>query len=416
MSAAPRRPVRRSGPSLRLHRWSDRVVIGTVIASFASGFGQFGAVTALGSVARTFGHLVHGATLADQAGLSGTKLGVGLAVIRVASLGGLPLMGLADRFGRRRMLILTVGAGLVLTVFAAASPGFWWFVVIFACGRPLLSATNALSEVIAAEQTDSASRAKALATAIIHSLWSNALGFRGLLALAIIPLATLPLIAQWVSEPDRFVVAEAAREHPAPVFGAVGARFRRRLVIVTMLAFTMSLITGPANSFVFLYAQNIDHLSGVATAVMVVGAGATGLAGLLIGRWMTDRFGRRPTGALGMVGLGASGVVLYSGPRYALVAGYVVGIMFGSIFAPAGGALINELFPTSVRASASGWFLAAGVLGAVAGLIVFGAVADVGNRFALASNLTFIPAACFAALFWALPETRGRELEDLWPT
>ena len=75
---------------------------------------------------------------------------------------------------------------------AAASPGYWWFVVIFACGRPLLSATNALSEVIAAEQTDTQSRAKALAfvaagygvgagcTAIIHSLASKTLGFRGL--------------------------------------------------------------------------------------------------------------------------------------------------------------------------------------------------------------------------------------------
>jgi putative MFS transporter len=93
-----------------------------------------------------------------------------------------------------------------------------------------------------------------------------------------------------------------------------------------------------------------------------------------------------------------------------------MGIMFGSIFAPAGGALVNELFPTSVRASASGWFLAAGVLGAVVGLVIFGAIADIGNRFALAAALTFMPAMFVAALFWALPETKGRELEDLLPT
>ena len=63
-----------------------------------------------------------------------------------------------------------------------ASPGYWWFVVIFALGRPFLSSTNALSQVTAAEQTSSADRAKAVAlvaagygvgaglTAIIHSL------------------------------------------------------------------------------------------------------------------------------------------------------------------------------------------------------------------------------------------------------
>jgi MFS family permease len=410
----------------RLHKWNDRVVVGAVIASFASGFGQFGVVTALGNVARTFGHLVHGATLADQAGLSGTKLGVGLAIIRLASLGGLPLTSMADRFGRHRMLVITVGLGLCATVLAAASPGYWWFVVIFACGRPLLSATNALSEVIAAEQTDTQSRAKALAlvaagygvgagcTAIIHSLASKSLGFRGLFLLAIIPLALLPLVNRWATEPDRFALTDAATQHVVPVLGAVGPAFRRRLILVGILAFALSFITGPANSFIFLFAQNIEHLSGGTTALMVVGAGVTGLAGLLIGRWMADRFGRRVTGALGMVGLALFGVLSYAGPHADLIVGYVMGVMFGSIFAPAGGALINELFPTSIRASASGWFLAAGVLGAVVGLVTFGAIADVGNRFALAADLTFLPAMLVAGLFWTLPETKDRELEDLW--
>jgi hypothetical protein len=38
-----------------------------------------------------------------------------------------------------------------MTVAAAASPGYWWFVAIFACGRPLLSASNGLAQVTAAE-------------------------------------------------------------------------------------------------------------------------------------------------------------------------------------------------------------------------------------------------------------------------
>jgi MFS family permease len=116
----------------------------------ASGFGQFGVVAALGDVARQFGRVAHGATIADQAGLSGTELGVGLAIIRLASLGSLPLIGLADRFGRRAMLIPALSIGLAMTVASAASPGYWSFVVIFACGRPLLSATNALAQVTAA--------------------------------------------------------------------------------------------------------------------------------------------------------------------------------------------------------------------------------------------------------------------------
>ncbi len=44
---------------------------------------------------------------------------------------------------------------------------------------------------------------------------------------------------------------------------------------------------------------------------------------------------------------------------------------------------------------------------------MFGAIADVGNRFALAAQLTFLPAIALAALFWAVPETRVRELQDM---
>ena len=415
------------GPAvLRLHRWNDRAVVAVAIAAFASGFAQFGVVAALGDVARGFGQVNQGATLADQAGLSGTDLGIGLAIMRLASLGALPITGLADRFGRRRMLLVTVGLGLAMTAAAAASPSYWWFVAIFASGRPLLSATNALAQVTAAEQTGSADRAKAVAliaagygtgagvVAIVHSLAERAIGFRGVFVLALVPLALLPLLSRWISEPDRFAVAAAGSEHPVPVLGAVAPPFRRRLLVIAVLAFAVSVITGPANSFVFLFAQNFLHQRGTVTAAMVVGAGAAGLVGLLAGRWLADRVRRRLTGALAMVAVALFATLTYTGSTSALVTGYILGVFAGSVFAPAAGSLVNELFPTSVRASVAGWSLAAGVLGAVAGLVIFGAVAEAVHRFAVAGLVTFLPAALVMVLFWLLPETRGVEPEDLW--
>jgi MFS family permease len=402
-------------------------VVAIAFAALASGFGQFGVVAALGDVAREFGRVTHGATIADEGGLSGTQLGVGLAIIRLASLGSLPFIGLADRFGRRTMLIVTLSIGLALTVASAASFGYWSFVVIFACGRPFLSATNALTQVAAAEQTASRGRASAVALtaagygvgagliAVIHSLASSSLGFRGICALAAVPLAAVPILYRRIQEPDRFTIAEVAAERPLPVLGAVGPRFRRRLLVVAALAFAISVITGPATSFVFLYAQNVLHQRGYVTAAMVVGAGLSGLIGLLAGRWLADRIGRRPTATCAMVVLSFMGVLTYGGSPPALICGYILGVMAGSVLAPSVGALLTELFPTSVRASVAGWWVAAGVLGAVAGLVVFGAVADVGNRFQSAAALTFLPAALAAGLFWLLPETRGREPEDLWP-
>ncbi len=413
--------------TLRLHRWSDRAVLAVAFVALASGFGQFGAIAALGDVSRQLGHVAAGASIADKVGLSGTSLGVGLAVIRLASLGSLPLIGIADRFGRRRVILAVTIVGLALTVAAAASPGYWWFVVIFAFGRPLLSATNALAEVMATEETNARDRTAAVAvvaagygvgagiSAIVHSLASSVLGFRWIFALAVVPLVIVYAIRSWVEEPNRFMVAQAEADHPTPVIGAVGRRFRNRVIVLSVIGVAISVITGPANSFAFLFAQDVLHQAGWVTAAMVVAAGAAGLVGLLAGRWLADRVGRRPAGSVAMIAIAATGAFAYSGSRPAFVVGYILGVFSGGILAPAIGAMLTELFPTSVRASVAGWWVTAGVLGAVVGLVEFGAVADVGSRFAAAAEITFLPMAAAAVLFWFLPETKGREPEALWP-
>jgi MFS family permease len=414
-------------PTLRLHGWRDPQVVGLALLAMSAGFGQFGVVAALGDVARTFGHLSSGASIADQAGLSGTKLGAGLAVIRLASLGGLPLAGLADRLGRRRTLIASCSLGLAITVASAFSPGYWWFVVIFALGRPMLSATNALAGVSAAEETSTHDRTKAIAliaagygigtglVAFLHGLVGSQLGFRGLVGLAVVPLVLMPIVARRVEEPDRFARQSVAPEHRLPVLDAVGPQFRKRLVVVSLITFSLSLITGPANSFVYLYAQNVVHVRGVLTSAMVAAAGVTGFCGLLLGRYLADHFGRRPTIALAMVAMAGLGVLTYSGSATAVLLGYVLGVLAGSTIAPAAGAFVNELFPTSIRASVAGWQVAVGVLGASAGLLAFGAIADVGNRFGVAAAATFLPSLAGVFLLLLLPETCDRELEDLWP-
>jgi MFS family permease len=414
-------------PELRLHRWTDRAIIAVALVALFSGFGQFSVVAALGDVSKQLGHVAAGASIADKVGLSGTNLGIGLAVIRLASLGSLPLIGIADRLGRRRVILAVTMTGLAFTAIAALSPAYWWFVVVFAFGRPLLSATNTLAGVMAAEGTSTTDRAAAVAlvaagygvgggiSAIIHSLASGALGFRGVFALAVVPLVVVYALRGWVEEPSRFMIEEAATDHPTPILGAVEAPYGGRVLVLALIAFALSLITGPANSFVFLYAEDVVHLAGGWTALMVVGAGASGLVGLLIGRRLADRIGRRPACAFGFVAAALCGTIAYLGGSPALVVGYICGVFSGGVLAPAMGSLLTELFPTSVRASAAGWWTVAGVLGAVGGLVMFGRVADVGDRFAEAAALTFLPAALGAVLFLFLPETRGTEPEDLWP-
>jgi MFS family permease len=412
--------------SPRLHGWLQPPIVSLALVVLAAGFGQFGAVAALADVAEDFGAVTDGddLTIAEQAGLSGTVLGIGLAIIRLASLGSLPLAALADRVGRRTTVIGLATVGLGLVAGAALSPSYWWFVAIFALSRPLLTATDVIGEVSAAEQTASSDRAKAIALvaagfgvgagliAIIRGVGGDALGWRPLFALALVPIALVWVVARRIEEPDRFHAAQASEDKPMPMLGAVGPRFRREVIILAALVFAISVVTGPANSFLFLYAEGILGLEPMVTAALVAGAGVTGLAGLLLGRWAADELGRRLTAGLALVAVAAAGIVTYSGTAVAAACGYLAAVLFGSVFAPAAGALQAELFPTSVRASVAGWLVASGVLGAVVGLLAFGAVADVGDQFSTAALAVFIPAGLLSGLFALLPETIGRELED----
>lgn len=413
--------------ALQLHGWLGRPVLGVALVIGAAGFAQFSPAAALADVAEHFGELRDGGeTIAEQAGLPGTVLGAGLAAIRLAAVVALPLAALADRFGRRRTLLTWVSLGLIVVIAAAGSPGYWWFVVAFAVARPLLTATDTIAEVMAAEYTGRHDRAKAIAlmsaaygigaglVAVLRGAIGESLGFRWVFGLAALLLIVVWVASRLVTEPSRYR-APGTGEGRRPVLGAVHRSLRGRLGLLATLTFASALITGPANTFLFVYAENVLDATTALTGTLVVAAAPAGLIGLVLGRFLSDRFGRRPAAAAGLVALAGAGVLTYSGSIAALATGYLLGILVGSAYATPAIALATELFPTSSRASVAGWLVLSGVLGATVGLLVAGAVADATDSFGAALALVCVPAGLTAVLVAFLPETRGLELEDSAP-
>lgn len=408
----------------RLRGWLHPAILAAAALSVASGFAQFGIFTALGDVATAFGQ-GSGGGVAAQLGISATTLGLGLALIRLAALGALPLSALADRRGRKLVLLACSAVGLALTAFASLAGGYWTFIALFALGRPLLSATNSVVGVIAAEETRSADRAKAIALitaaygtgaglpALIRPL--PGVGFRDLFALALVPLLLLPLLARVIEEPDRFARLAAASRANRLGLGAVHRSLRGRLGLLLGLTFTATFWATPVNSYVFAYSENVLGVTEETTRLVVVAAAALGLAGLLFGRWAADHWGRRRTCVALHVIAGAAGVVTYAGAFPVAVAGYLLGLMAGSAYAPAIGALSAEIFPTAERATAAGWLTAASAAGAVTGLVVFGVAADQLASFAAAATVVSLPVVLTAGLYLRLPETVGMELEQSAP-
>jgi MFS family permease len=157
-------------------------------------------------------------------------------------------------------------------------------------------------------------------------------------------------------------VATGSRLRPLRGFDTT---HRRRLATLAALTVVINLVTGPVNTFLFLYAESILGVDTGAVATAVVAAGPLALIGLLIGRWAADHVGRRATAMVAQIVLAGGGLLAYSGGTTALVGGYWLAVTALGAYGPPMGAVSAEVFPTSVRAAAAGWLTASSVIGAV---------------------------------------------------
>jgi len=253
----------------------------------------------------------------------------------------------------------------------------------------------------------------------VRGVAGTALSWRGLFALALVPLAAMPLLSHRLEEPDRFErirgAASGARTPPGRLLGRAPADLRRRLWLVCLLIAMLGLVTGPANALMFVYAESVLGLPRLATAAMVAAAGILGLGGLVVGRWAADHLGRRVTAGTTQAVIALAAMLTYSGSPAAAIAGYLLAILAASVFAPAMGAIAAELFPTGIRATVAGWMSVAGILGAVSGLVLFGILVTALDSFWIAAAVVALPVLAVCPLYARLPETLGMELEESAP-
>lgn len=361
---------------------------------------------------------------ADEFAIGEGTQGIAGAIVRLGIVLALPLTWLADRRGRRRLMLVAAWSAPLVTALGALAPSFPVLVATQTVGRPLGIALDVLIAVVAAEEMPRGARAYAI------SLLAMASGLGAGVAVLALPLADVSpqgwrlvylvtlvwltvavTLARRLPETRRYrrLAARPEHERHPPID-------RRRFALLASVALLTNIFIASASIFQNRFLRDERDYSAAAITAFTLATATPAALALLLGGRLADRRGRRSLAAVG-VPLGA--VVLAAAFALSGAALWLVTFVGGAISAiayPAIAVYRRELFPTGNRARVSGLLAGVGLLGGSAGLVLAGWLLERG--WAYAEVMTMLAAgSVVAGVIVALtyPETSRRELEDLNP-
>lgn len=373
-----------------------------------------------------------GASASEYKGL---VVGVALAT---SGIGGIVFGGLADRYGRKKVMTWTILVYSLSTGLCGLSWGLWSLVAFraltgFGVGGEWATGHALMAEIHPREQRGRASallqagEPLGVALAVIAGLWvAPKLGWRPVFFLSAIPALLVLFVRRHVVESPLWLAKkdlprrgflepykEVWRHHRGRAFQAwlLGAS-KLGTYWVTYVWLPEYFVELEANARA---AGQVLPLAFSAIKLKFILVAQVGqFVGMLLFGWFSDRVGRRPAFCLyslvtaaGLWALSMHGAEILARPSLFWPAMTAVGV--GSGCTAGFGSLLAELFPTSVRNTAMGtvYNLARGfqfVTQAAMGLLA----ATVGVSHGLL--LAFAFALFTASWVWTFPETKGTEL------
>ena len=361
---------------------------------------------------------------ADEFNISQSGQGIGAAIVRFGIIICLPLVAIADRHGRRPMMIALAWAAPIVSAFGAIAPSYSFLVATQAIGRPLGLTLDILIAVVAIEEMPRNGRAYATGVLALLS------GVGGGVAVASLPLADLGITAwrlvylvglvwiivaialmRWLPESQRF---EKHVSIPLEQRMKSLAVMRKNLGRICSVVFLTNLYIATASIFQNRYLKDDRGYSAALVAIFTVVTSSPASLGLILGGRIADERGRRILGTL-LVPIGAFLLALsfsVSGPLMWIVA-ILGGFAFGLSY-PALAVYRGELFPTGVRGLAGGIIMTSALVGGSFGLIGAGQVLDTGVSYGtVMMTLVLGPLIASIVVWFRYPETAHLELEDI---
>jgi MFS family permease len=370
------------------------------------------------------------AVLAIQKEFGVTKATIGLltsVALIASSFGGIVFGRLADRYGRVRVMTWSILVYSGATAGLATASSLWQLVAWRTLVGIGMGGEWSAGSVLVAETWPAKHRAKAmgimqsgwaigaLAAAGVSALVLERYGWRVLFLVGALPAFAAFVIRRGVEEPQLWRERDRITSRWTDIFAPA---LIRRTVIATLVAASVlmafwGLVTWLPGFLASPVAEGGAGLTMTKSAYWIILLQTGAFFGYISFGWIADRIGRRPAFTLFMIGATAAVPVFAFGVRSTatlIIVGPLVGYFAHGYFSLFG-AMLAELFPTSIRASAQGFCYNAGRLTSAAAPIIIGSAAPkYGMGAALAADAMFF--ALGGILIWLLPETRGRELVE----
>jgi len=359
----------------------------------------------------------------DEFGVGAAGQGVGAAVVRLGIVLMLPLAALADRVGRRRLIVAMAWCAPVAAATGALSPSFGVLVATQTVARPLGIALSVFVIVAATEEMGSDARAWALGVLALGSGLGAGSAVAALPLAGISPqswrwtyvvglawLAVAAVVTRSLPETRRF---ESLQSGSATEATAID---RGRLAVQLIAAALVNVFIAATSVFQVRYLTDVRGFSAARAALFTIVTAAPASVALVAGGRLADRRGRRVVAAASTAAgaaLLASAFVVGGWAMWALaVAG---GVALGLAY-PAMAVFRGELFPTARRNVASATITTASLVGGSLGLVAAGAAIDAGTAYGTVMWwLAAGPIAVAVLVLAAFPETAMRELEEINP-
>lgn len=376
--------------------------------------------------------LVLAALMADL-DLAKAEAGIlGSITLVAAAIGGLAFGHIADRFGRTRAMMASILIYAIFTAACGLAQNFAQLAVFrvflgFGMGGEWASGAALVSETWPA-----AHRGKALGlmqsswaigyalAAMVTAVFLPIIGWRGVFFIGVLPAFATIWIRRSVKESEAWTSGAASRSANRGTFSGFAEILAPRCRAVTIAITLMNSCTLFAwwgyNLWVPAYLSLPEARGGIGLSAQMM---SLLVIAMQVGMWfgyvtfgvVSDRIGRKPSYITYLLAAAAL-LVAYaatSNPWVLFALGPFVAF-FGTGYYTGLGTVTAEYYATPIRATAQGFTYNVGRVASAVAPFTVGSLAET-EGFPAAFRVLAVAFLCAAAMWFWIPETKGRELE-----